>query len=129
MATGGGQLRTVHEECLAEVDRLNRIIAALMDRAERATSVQGSDFALFQTAVMLEDRVRSRTQELEAALRQNEAITRALRDSEARFRGVVSQSLIGIAIIEDGTFAYTNDKFDQIFGYDTTRSARSPCSP
>lgn len=77
-----------------------------------------SDFSLFQTAVMLEDRVRSRTQELEAALRQHETMTRALRESKARFRGVVSQSLIGIAIIEDGRFSYTNDKFDQIFSYE-----------
>jgi len=106
-------------QCRAEVDRLNRIIQALMDRAERSTSIQGSDFTLFQTAVMLEDRVRSRTQELEAALRQNEAMTRALRESEARFRAVVSQSLMGIAIIERGTFSYTNDKFDLIFGYDS----------
>lgn len=118
MAADDGPQSSAHEECLAEVGRLNRIIEALMDRAERATSIRGSDFTLFQTAIMLEDRVRLRTQELEAALRQNEAITRALRDSEARFRGVVSQSLIGIAIIEDGRFVYTNDKFDTIFGYD-----------
>lgn len=117
MAPDDDVLTPAEEACRSEIDRLNRIIGALMDRAERATSIQGSDFTLFQTAVMLEDRVRSRTQELEAALRQNEAMTRALRESEARFRGVVSQSLIGIAIIEDGRFSYTNDKFDQIFGY------------
>jgi diguanylate cyclase (GGDEF)-like protein/PAS domain S-box-containing protein len=101
----------------AEVARLTKIIRALMDRAERSTSVQGSDFSLFQTAVMLEQEVRTRTAELEAAVRENEKITRALRESEAKFRGVVSQSLVGIVLIEDGKFSYSNARFDEIFGY------------
>ena len=102
-----------------EIVRLNKIIRALMDRAERSTSVQGSDFGLFQTAIMLEEQVRRRTAELEAALRENEKINRALRESEAKFRGLVSQSLVGIAIIEDGKFSYSNARFDEIFGYST----------
>lgn len=101
----------------AEIARLNKIIRALMDRAERSTSAQGSDFSLFQTTVMLEEQVRSRTAELEAALLRNEEINRALRESEAKFRGVVSQSLVGIAITEDGKFSYSNTKFNEIFGY------------
>ena len=48
----------------AEVARLNKIIRALMNRAERSTNVQGSDFGLFQTAVMLEEQVHGRTAEL-----------------------------------------------------------------
>ena len=103
----------------AEIVRLNKIIRALVDRAERGTSVQGSDFSLFQTAILLEEQVRRRTSELEAALRENEKITRALRESEAKFRGLVSQSLVGIAITEDGRFSYSNAKFDEIFGYST----------
>lgn len=101
----------------AEIVRLNKIIRALVDRAERGTSVQGSDFSLFQTAILLEEQVRRRTSEVEAALRENEKITRALRESEAKFRGLVSQSLVGIAITEDGKFSYSNAKFDEIFGY------------
>jgi len=100
-----------------EIVRLNKVIGALMDRAERSTSVQGSDFGLFQTAIMLEEQVRSRTSELEAALRENERINRALRESEAKFRGLVSQSLVGIVIITDWKFSYSNDKFNEIFGY------------
>jgi diguanylate cyclase (GGDEF)-like protein/PAS domain S-box-containing protein len=101
----------------SEIVRLNKIIRALMDRAERSTSVQGSDFSLFQTAIMLEEQVNRRTAEVEAALRENEKINRALRESEAKFRGLVSQSLVGIVIIEDGRFSYSNAKFDEIFGY------------
>jgi hypothetical protein len=63
----------------AESVRLNKIIQALMDRAERNTSAQGSDFSIFQTTIMLEEQVRRRTAELEAALRENEKINRALR--------------------------------------------------
>ena len=102
-----------------EVARLNKIILVLMDRAERSTRVHGSDFSLFQTAIMLEEQVRSRTAELETALRENESINRALRESEAKFRGLVSQSLVGIAIIENGKFTYSNARFDEIFGYST----------
>lgn len=101
----------------AEVARLNKIVRALMDRAERSSSVQGSDFSLFQTAIQLESQVRSRTAELESALRENAKITRALRESEARFRGLVSQSLVGIVMIEGGKLTYTNPRFDEIFGY------------
>jgi diguanylate cyclase (GGDEF)-like protein/PAS domain S-box-containing protein len=101
----------------AESIRLNKIIQALMDRAERNASAQGSDFSRFQTTIMLEEQVRHRTAELEAALRENEKINRALRESEAKFRGLVSQSLVGIVLIEDGKFSYSNAKFDTIFGY------------
>src|SRR3989338_4599149 len=70
----------------AEITRLNKIIQALMNRAERNASMQGSDFNLFQTAITLEDQVRRRTEELEAARTENEKITRALRESENQIR-------------------------------------------
>jgi diguanylate cyclase (GGDEF)-like protein/PAS domain S-box-containing protein len=101
----------------AEILRLNKMVRALMDRAERSTSVQASEFSLFQTAILLEEQVRKRTAELEAALHENEEITRALRESEAKFRGLVTQSMVGIVTIEDGKFTYTNAKFEAIFGY------------
>jgi diguanylate cyclase (GGDEF)-like protein/PAS domain S-box-containing protein len=104
-------------DCLTEVVRLNKIVRSLMDRAERSTSAQASDFSLFQTTVILEEQVRGRTAELEAALRDNERMTRAVRESEAKFRALVSQSMVGIVIIEDGKFTYSNAKFDEIFGY------------
>jgi diguanylate cyclase (GGDEF)-like protein len=50
--------------------------------------LQGSDFSLFQTAITLEALVRRRTDELEAALRENEKITRALRESENKIRNL-----------------------------------------
>lgn len=76
-------------ELRAEIGRLNKIISALMDRAECSTAAQGSDFSLFQTAIVLEDQVRSRTAELESALRENERITRALRHGEEKLRTLI----------------------------------------
>jgi diguanylate cyclase (GGDEF)-like protein/PAS domain S-box-containing protein len=102
----------------AEIVRLNRIIQALMDRAERSTSAQGSAYSLFQSAIILEEQVQLRTAELEAALRNNEKITRSLRESEAKFRSLVDQSMVGISIVEAGHFSYANAKFAEIFGYE-----------
>lgn len=100
-----------------EIARLNKIIAALMDRAEASSGAQNSDFGLFQTAIMLEDQVSTRTAELSGALREIENINSALRESEEKFRSVVSHSMIGIAIIEGGRFSYSNSRFEAIFGY------------
>ncbi|MDR3370179.1 sensor domain-containing diguanylate cyclase [Rhodoferax sp.] len=118
MSEPGAPTATSEAEALrGEIARKNKIIRSLMDRAERSTSVEGTDFTLFQSAVVLEEQVRSRTKKLEAALHENEKITYALRESELKFHGLVNQSLVGIAIIEDGKFSYTNAKFHEIFGY------------
>lgn len=56
----------------AEIVRLNKVVHALMERVERGAGPQGSDFSLFQTAIMLEDQVSVRTSELQRALREIE---------------------------------------------------------
>ena len=67
----------------AEIVRLNKVIKALMARAERTMGAQASDFGRFQTTILLEEKVRSRTQELRAALAENEKINRALQGANA----------------------------------------------
>lgn len=52
----------------AEVARLNKVVDALMDRAEAGPGFRTSDFGLFQTTIMLQDQVRLHTRELEDAL-------------------------------------------------------------
>jgi diguanylate cyclase (GGDEF)-like protein/PAS domain S-box-containing protein len=101
----------------AEIVRLNKIVTVLMDRAERSTNSQGSDFCQFQTTVMLEEQVRRRTEELEKAMREIERIDRALRESEAKFRSLVGQTLVGVSIVQDGRFTYVNPRLAEMLGY------------
>lgn len=68
----------------AEIVRLNKMVKALMNRAERAMNAPGSEFGLFQSMVMLERQVQERTQALEAALQENELITRDLQRTTAQ---------------------------------------------
>lgn len=72
-----------------EIVRLNKVVQALMNRAERSMTTQGSDFGVFQTTILLEDQVRSRTEELEMALHENEKITRALQQVTARMEAEI----------------------------------------
>ena len=74
-----------------EIVRLNKMITALMNRAERDMSAKGSDFGIFHTAVTLEKQVRERTQELEAALRENERINRALQREKEEQQTLIKQ--------------------------------------
>ncbi|EBV3600232.1 hybrid sensor histidine kinase/response regulator, partial [Salmonella enterica subsp. enterica serovar Virchow] len=47
-----------------DIARLKRINAALIGRVERSMDQQGNAFSLFQTAINLENRIKSRTEEL-----------------------------------------------------------------
>jgi two-component system NtrC family sensor kinase len=83
-------LATPEEAVLrGEIVRLNKIVTALMNRAERDMSAKVSDFGMFQTAVTLEKQVRERTRELEAALRENESINRALQSEKEEQRVLI----------------------------------------
>ncbi len=105
------------QELQQEIVRLNKVVEALMNRVERSDNVQGEDFNLFHTAVLLEEQVRRRTEELEAALNENERITRALRESENKFRALVHQSLVGFTLYDGQHFVYANPRFIEMTGY------------
>lgn len=59
--------------------RLRKMVQVLMDRAQRLTDPQASDFGHLQKTVLLDTEVRARTRELEAAHQKDERITRELR--------------------------------------------------
>lgn len=65
-------------EDIQDVERLRKINAALISRVERSMDQQGNAFSLFQTAINLENRVRSRTEELRSTLRRLEQSNGAL---------------------------------------------------
>ena len=66
------------EALTRRVAKLERINAALMTHVERAMDQQGGAYTLFQTAIMLEGRVRARTEELTALMHNLERANRAL---------------------------------------------------
>jgi len=57
---------------IEDIERLKKINQALISRVERSMDQQRNAFSLFQTAINLENRVRSRTEELRAILRRLE---------------------------------------------------------
>lgn len=100
-ATGTASGASANERALQdEIARLNKIVLALMNRAERSTCLQGSDFGMFQTAVILEAEVRKRTDELEAALRENARVRqlRAKNSDFCRF-GNVAMRVCGVFFV------------------------------
>lgn len=58
--------------------KLQRINKVLMDRVERSMDFQGGAFSLFQTAIVLENKIRERTLEVERALHKLEDSNRDL---------------------------------------------------
>lgn len=109
----------------AEIERLNRIIKALTDRAEQDMNTPLSDYGVFQATILLEDKVKTRTQELEIALQNNEKITRALQqakkqieESEHRLRDITSALGEGLLVLNDeAVIVFTNAEASNILGY------------
>ncbi|MBI3705968.1 MAG: PAS domain S-box protein, partial [Rhizobiales bacterium] len=98
-------------ELRAEVVRLNKMVEALADRAERTSAVPQTDFGVFQATIMLEDQVRSRTSELMLAKEQ-------LGQSERQLRTILEYAPIGMAIADiNGRFTLVNQAFCDIVGY------------
>lgn len=108
----------------SEIERLNKIIKALIDRAEQDMNTPSSDFSVFQTTVMLEDKVRMRTRELEEALHKNAKITRALQqanqlieESEQRLRDITAALGEGLLVTDkDGLIKFVNAAANRILG-------------
>ena len=57
-------------------------------------------------------------------LRRMEEASAVVRESEAKFRTLVEQSLTGVYIVQDGRFAYANPRLCQMFGYTAEEMSR-----
>jgi signal transduction histidine kinase len=77
----------VPEDRLAELERENAKLRTIRDvlirRVERSMDLQGSEFALFERATLLEAEVRKRTAQLEQALSELQLSNRALAAAKA----------------------------------------------
>lgn len=92
------------EALLTRIAKLERINSALMTHVERATDQSAGAYSLFQTAILLDGRVRSRTEELTALMhrleRSNAALQAAKEDAEranlskTRFLAAASHDLL-----------------------------------
>ena len=75
------------EELRREIAKLQKINAKLISRVERSYDQSPSAYALFETAIALDNQVRRRTQEVQQALRSveraNEDLLRAKQQAEA----------------------------------------------
>lgn len=105
-------------ELQAEVARLRRINAALVERAESEGDSSGTDFGIFHATVVLEDRIRSRTRELDLALRGLEDANLALRRSRAELQAIfdVVPNPLAVTVADSGTFVGVSHSFADFFG-------------
>lgn len=90
-----------------ELAKMKRINAALMDRVERSTDLQGNAFSLFETAIALEGKVRERTSDLEQALGELATSNAALSvardaadDAQRRLRDAIESINEGFVIFD-----------------------------
>jgi signal transduction histidine kinase/CheY-like chemotaxis protein len=101
---GGDEVAQDPDSLARRVAKLERINAALMAHVERTMDQQGGAYALFQTAIMLEGRVRSRTEELTSLMKSLETSNTALKAakeeaetanrSKTRFLAAASHDLL-----------------------------------
>lgn len=66
----------------AENAKLRKINQVLMGRVERSMDLQGNDFSLFETAILLEGRVNDRTSALKHALEEQQRLNAALEEAK-----------------------------------------------
>ena len=94
---------------LREIEKLRRINHVLMDRVERSMDFQGSAFSLFQTAIVLESKVRERTRELEQALRELETSNAALVAAKAQAETAQARLEEAIESVNEGFALFDTD--------------------
>lgn len=86
----------------AQVAKLEKINKALMDRVERSMDAQGSAFSLFQTAIVLEAKVRERTTELERTLAVLERSYREIAEAKESAETAQTRLMAAIEAISEG---------------------------
>jgi diguanylate cyclase (GGDEF)-like protein len=112
-------MRVLH----AEIVRLNKVVNALVNRAERGASVESSNFGLFQTTLVLEDQVRRKTEDLEKALRKIERIHRDLQQAQAHLQEQAIR-LQEQAIRDPLTGLYNRRHLDEVLSRELIRARR-----
>ncbi len=90
------------------VDKLEKMVQVLMDQVEQGIDMQGNAFSLFQTAILLEDKIRERTQTLQTALRDLENTNRALTAAKEQTETAQTRLMEAIESISEGFVHFDN---------------------
>ena len=83
-----------------EIIRLNKMVSALIKRADAVNADKMTDFSLFQTQVMLQDEVMSRTEQLENALLKNNQINAELIDAQRKMASEIEERKLVLLALE-----------------------------
>ncbi len=105
-----------------QVEKQQKVIAALMNRFERKQDMGGSAFALFQSAVALESQVREKTEDLERALNtigerntELQNIYTERKQDQQSLADTLEVMNEGYALIKEGYLMIFNERFRQLF--------------
>lgn len=99
-----------------ENTKLRKINRVLMDRVERSMDHQGSAFSLFQTAIMLEDKVTERTLALANALHDLEAANDAAETARQFLYEAIESISEGFLLCDaHDRIVLTNGKFGEMW--------------
>jgi signal transduction histidine kinase/CheY-like chemotaxis protein len=89
--------------------KLQKIVKVLMDQVERGIDFQGNAYSLFQTAIVLEDKVRERTRRLETALRELEKSNRELSIAKEQTETAQTRLMEAVESISEGFVHFDAD--------------------
>jgi signal transduction histidine kinase/CheY-like chemotaxis protein len=92
-----------------EPEKLHKIIDVLVDRIERGIDAQGNGFSLFQTAILLEDKIRDRTRTIHGALQDLERANEQLLNANAQIKSVQTRLMEAIESISEGFIQFDRD--------------------
>jgi two-component system, sensor histidine kinase len=97
------------DTCCQDNAKLQKIVKVLMDQVERGIDSQGNAYSLFQTAILLEDKVRERTRRLETALRELEKSNRDLSIAKEQTETAQTRLMEAIESISEGFVHFDAD--------------------
>jgi signal transduction histidine kinase/CheY-like chemotaxis protein len=92
-----------------EPAKLQKIVSVLMDQVERGIDIQGNAYSLFQTAIVLEDKVRERTGRLETVLRELEQSNRDLSFAKAQTETAQTRLMEAVESLSEGFVQFDAD--------------------
>jgi two-component system, sensor histidine kinase len=89
--------------------KLQKIVKVLMDQVERGIDFQGNAYSLFQTAIVLEDKIRERTRRLELALRDLERSNRALSIAKEQTETAQTRLMEAVESLSEGFIQFDHE--------------------